>query len=554
MSNYKLFLSMMFFFLCIFPNLEAKPGVPALGGPTYLMGTDFQDSQLPFDNPDVLISMDFQDANLKDILKIFSIQSGLNFIASDAVKDRKLTLYFEGVPIRDALDKIFKANNLAYELDTKSNIFIVKDLGAPELETVTKVFYLKFASVSTSSLMTERNNTTTITSISGAGGGGSSSGSTSSSGSSSSNSSSSSSDSSGSASSSGTTKSGITEVVTKLLSSKGKVIEDPRTNSLIVTDIPTRMTVIANVITAIDVSQPQVLLEVEMVDVYKDTTDKIGLKYGTSPLTLNTVLKGASWGSKFPLGSLLGDRQKNFVDGSFAVSDGSTSAGVSTYQIVMDFIKTQTGTKFLARPKILTLNNETAEIKISANEAVGVSTTTSSNSGTVNASAERAETGVMLRVTPQINLETNEITMFVIPAVGESSTGGTFNISGTTSVSFKDPEIRYTRSMVRAKDGETIVIGGLIRRQFSETITKLPVLGDVPMLGAFFRHRNKDKDKDRELLVFITPHIIRDKAVQLAKAKTNMSILPEREQNVFPVVDRQAEIVSKLQDFEDRTQ
>ncbi|HLD82562.1 MAG TPA: secretin N-terminal domain-containing protein [Candidatus Omnitrophota bacterium] len=482
--------------------------------------------ELPFANPQVAISMDFQDVSLKDILKIFSIQSGLNFIASGAVKDRKFTLYFENVSIKDALDKIFKANNLSYELDKRANIFIVNDLGAPEVQTATKVFYLKYASVYSSSLITEKNRSTNITNLSSASGSGGTTTTTTSLG----------------------TAEGIAGVIKKLLTDKGQVVEDPRTNSLIVTDIPNRVLEIGKIIVSLDVPQPQVLLEVEMLDVFKDATDKIGLKFGTSPLTLNTVLTGASWASKFPSGSIFGDTSKNFANGSFGVNTGGTNSAVSTYQIVLDFLKTQTGTKFLARPKIITLNNETAEIKITTNEAIGTSSVQQGQgtAASTTKTAERTETGVLLKVTPQINLDTGEITMFVIPAVAESSTGGTFD-----GVTFKDPEIRYTKSMIRVKDGETIVLGGLLRKNFSETITRLPFLSDIPILGKLFTHRYKDKDRDRELLVFITPHIIVDNAGSTQLAQLKKGALADREQDtVSETGDRQVLISESLERYQ----
>ncbi|MFA5320186.1 MAG: hypothetical protein WC418_03290, partial [Candidatus Omnitrophota bacterium] len=101
------------------------------------------------------ISMDLQDVNLKDVLKIFSMQSGMNFIASEAVQERKITLYLDKVPVQDAMNKLFKANNLSYEYDRSANLFIVKDWGKPRLETITKVFYLKYATVSTSVMRSE---------------------------------------------------------------------------------------------------------------------------------------------------------------------------------------------------------------------------------------------------------------------------------------------------------------------------------------------------------------------------------------------------------------
>jgi len=516
-NNFKLSVFICMFFFCLFlPKLEAG-------------------QELPFSNPGALISMDFQDASLKDILKIFSIQSGLNFIASDAVKERKFTLYFDSVSIKDAMDKIFMANNLSYDLDKKSNIFIVNDLGAPEVQTITKIFFLKFASVSTSNIINERNNSAVITKLSDAGGNSSSS--------------------SGSSSSGSSSSKGIFDVVSKLLSEKGKLIEEPRTNSLIVNDIPSRMPMIAEVIASLDIPQQQVLLEVEMMDVLKSTTDKIGLKFGESPLTLNTVLKGATWGTKFPFGSLFGNRNYNYgadgataspTYGSFSVSDG-TNGAASTYQIVLNFIKTQSDTKYLARPRILTLNNETAEIKIVADEAIGEKTTQSGGGSvtpTTTAEAERGETGVLLRVTPQINSDTNEITMFIIPAVSSASTGITVGTQAT-----KDVEVRYTKSMIRVKDGETIVLGGLIRRQYNNTDTKLPFFGDLPLIGRLFTNKTKDTDKDRELLVFITPHIIKDTPIQLAQA-AKKGVLPEREQSTVSRVDRQGVIDASLQNFE----
>ncbi|TRZ95936.1 hypothetical protein D4R78_02235, partial [bacterium] len=122
-SAIKLFV-FIYFLSNIFPGLAAAQEVPPLNSRT-------------------TISMDLQDASLKDILKLLSQQSGLNFIASKAVQDRDITLYMDNVPIKEAMDKLFSANNLSYELDKKANIFIVKDWGEPQIETITKVFPLK---------------------------------------------------------------------------------------------------------------------------------------------------------------------------------------------------------------------------------------------------------------------------------------------------------------------------------------------------------------------------------------------------------------------------
>ena len=467
------------------------------------------DSKLPTNESEPTISMDFKDADLKDVLKLLSIQSGLNFIASEAVETRKITLYLDKVNFNDAMDKLFKVNNLSYELDKDSRIFIVKDMGKPKVDTVTRVFYLKYTSVSSANLLNEVSSNLGSSGTTGASTGSSSSAS-----------------------------SGIVAIVGKMLSANGTICEDPRTNSLIVDDIPSRMPVIAQTIAAIDVPVPQIMIEVEMLDVSKNAVDKIGFKFGQTPFT--AVLTGASIPMGFPFQSWAKTFVTDTARGSLAINSANT------YSVQLDFLRTLTDTKILARPRILTLNNQTAEIKITTQETVGTVTTTSTGGGEspiTTVSSERMETGVSLRVTPQANIETGEITMFILPSVKDTTTT---TLSGITA---KDPEERTTKSIVRINDGDTVVIGGLIRNQFSEVITKLPLLGDLPLIGRFFRHKSKEPDKERELLVFITPHILKDTDIKLAQIKKSDK-LAEREQDTVSGIDRQAVINESLSGFE----
>jgi type IV pilus assembly protein PilQ len=515
------FFVFMMFMLLFFPKLNAQ-------------------QELLFLDTEKAISLDFKDAGLKDILKIFSIQSGMNFIASEAVQDRTITLYLDNVPVKEAMDKLFKANNLFYELDRAANIFIVKDLGKPEIETVTKVFFLKYATVSSSSLKEEMSAQLRSTDI---GGGAVMSG----------------------GSSSAKWKSeddvGITQVIKKLLSTNGSVIEDFRTNSLIVREIPTRMPIITQMIAALDVPVPQVMLEVEILDVSKDAVDKMGIKfpYSLAQLDMTTAARM----TKFPLGKkgtsgqgwTMGREDETaggWTVGNWSASHfGPTIFSVLNTQLAFDFLRTQSDTKYLARPRILTLNNEPAEIKITTKEAIGirsVTTATTERLGSTTEEAEREETGVALRVTPQINLDTGEVTMFIYPRVSEATTGGTFTSTTGHSVTFKDPEVRSTKCVAKVRDAETIVVGGLIRHDFSETKTKVPILGDIPFLGGLFRHRNKDKGRERELLIFITPHIMKESALELATI--NKVRLPEREQETASSINRQETIADSLNMFE----
>ncbi len=428
---------------------------------------------------DKTISMDFEDAELSDVLKIFSQQSGMNFIAADEIRGKQVTLYFEKVPVEEALNRILKANNLTYELQSDSNIFIVKSLGPVSTQLTTRVYRLKHSSVSNSKIK----DTFTIESAEGE------------------------EDSSESSSSDGggSEDKGIKEALKRVLSNEGEVVEDPRTNSLIVSDYPDRFPAIEQTIARLDVPIPQILIEVEMLDISKSIADLMGIKPGATPLSFT----GGSRTHYYPWdqNELV---RKGSVTGSTYTSGTIDASGLTA---TLQFLKTHTDTKNLARPRILTLNNETAEIMISTDEAIGIKTITQASEGssTLSVEAERVETGVFLTVTPQANLETREITMAIQPRVIEARTGGTFQ--GQT---FKDAEERGTKSILRVPDNQTIVIGGLLRDDSEKTRTGIPILSKIPILGMAFRHKDDNKTK-RELVIFITPHILPDmKSVQSA--------------------------------------
>jgi len=412
------------------------------------------------------ISMDFKGAKLNDVLKIFSQQSGLNFIAATTASNKTLNLYFDKVPVEEALDKILSANNLTYELKQGSNVFIVKERMDSGKNLMTRIYILKHATVPSSKL----NSTFSKDN----------------------NSSKSDSDSS--------SVSGIISSIEKLLSDDGSIVEDPRTNSIIVSDLPSRFPAIEKAISRLDVRIPQILIEVEMLDISKSTSDLLGAKFGSQPISFN----GGSKTSTFPF------NLDNAVDDGFTFEDPRYTVSTLSFSgltFAINFLKTQSDTKFLANPRILTLNNEVANIHIQTNEAIGIAATNTSsaegNSSTVS-QAERVMTGVFLTVTPQANLNTREIVMAVEPKVIQATTGATFQ--GQT---FKDPEERGTKSMLRVNDGQTVIIGGLLKTDYSNTKTNVPILSKIPILGAAFRHKDKQEEQ-RELVIFITPSIIKE--------------------------------------------
>lgn len=441
------------------------------------------------------ISMDFKNANLSDVLKILSQQSGMNFIASEEISGKTVNIYLDHVSVEEALERILLANNFVYELKPDSNIFLVKKMVKSDTQMITRVYPLKHATVGSSKLYSM------LSFESGGGGGGMSGG--------------------------ATGRRGIVGAVETLLTTNGVVVEDQRTNSLVVTDIPNQFPLIEQTIARLDVRIPQILIEVEMLDVSKTTADLIGNKFGNTPMTFS----GAERDTLYPFNRNKVMENYGKTGGQGFQFEDNTEFRVGTLSfegltMTLQFLRTQSDTKNLARPQILTLNNETAEISITTDEAIGVSSVTTAAEGTSTAvaEAERVETGVHLKVTPQINSEDGEITMSIEPKVVQARTGGTFG-----NQTFKDPEVRGTKSILRVKDGDTVVIGGLLRTNVEETNTQVPLLGKIPVIGSAFRHKDKEESQ-RELIIFITPHIVEDETyVSHAQAPLFQKILREQE-------------------------
>ncbi len=411
------------------------------------------------------ISMDFQNADLKDVLKVFSQQANLNFIASENVKERKVTLYLDRVSVQDALNTLMSANNLAYEQQRDSKIFVVKEWGKPAVETITKVFPLQYARVKGYELELEEEDE----------------------------------DEDAYEEEAATT---IVDVIAQLLTEYGRVIEDTRTNSLVVTDVPSQFPQIEKAIKELDVKLPQVMIEAEIIEASLDTIDKLGITWGSSSEGELATAYGASRSLTYPF-------TKNTDDP--LIGPGGNVSGlylgyVSAMNLggILAMLTSDTDTRILARPKIMTLNNEAAEIMISSKTAISSITEQSATEGlsVQSVSAERVETGVSLRVIPQINKE-GMITMTVEPSVTNTAWSAYF------SGSFVDPKTRSAKTTVTIRDGETIIIGGLIDTETTKTIRKVPILGDIPLLGNIFRKKD-DQKNDTELIIFITPHLIKE--------------------------------------------
>lgn len=400
-----------------------------------------------------LISIDLQDANLKTVLKLFSQQSGLNFVASQNVKDRTVTIYFDNVTVEDALNYIMNANNLVYEQKPGGNIFIVKESGKPAVETVTKIYELKYAQLS--ALPTTEGEAAKDPEI--------------------------------------------ISIIKDLLSENGKIVADKRSNSLIIKDVLSQFSIIEDVLSRLDVRTPQVMIEAEVLETSTTVADQLGMNWSGS----FGAYVGPQLDVKWPLKGALIDKDLISSTGTGTMKFNGTTFSLSA-------ILSNSDTKVLARPKVLTMNNETAVIELTSETAVASVTTVASSEGAATQAsntAERIQTGITLEVTPQINKD-GYISMRIEPTVVVPVVSEFFAGTGSDA-KFVDPQSRSAKTTVMVKDGETVIIGGLISKNDTYTFEKIPFLGDIPILGSAFRYKTKS-EVDKELIIFITPRIVKE--------------------------------------------
>lgn len=415
------------------------------------------------------ISLDFKDADLKDIMKMISRQIGINFVFESGVKVDPITVFMENVPVEEALDMILSSNKLTYVFVPDTNIVRIKTIEDTQQVRETRVYQLHYSTVQSSSVggTLESGSSGGESGGSGGGGGSSSSG-------------------SDDASSLGDIKGAILSMV----GDDGMVVEDPRTNSLVVSSPVRFFPEIEKLIALMDVPVAQIVIDLEMLDVGKSDVDSLGVKFGGA---LASVTASGAIPSNENTGY---ERYKDILR---FYEEGNMTSSLNA---AINFLRTRTGSRSLARPRIMTLNNQKAEIRLQAEEVVGEKRVLGTDGAPDTFEAERMPTGIILTVTPQANMATGEILLALSPKVIEARQGLTFE-----NRSYKNPEERGIDAYLKVKSGHTIVIAGLLRSEKTNAVTKLPFLGDIPFLGMAFRYKEASVN-ERELITIVTPSIL----------------------------------------------
>jgi general secretion pathway protein D len=303
---------------------------------------------------------------------------------------------------------------------------------------------------------------------------------------------------------------------------------DKASNSLIIVASPAEYERIVEVIQSLDKRRRQVYVEALIIEASIDKVKELGTKWrvtarhneepvtigGFGTLSTTEIVDILSGLAGFTLGGM-----GNFLDVPITTvnSDGSFSTSnltVPGFAALFDMSDFQDAINILSTPQILTSDNEEAEIHVGENVPfVSKSQRDLSATNTVLSSINREDVGIRLKITPQIT-EGDYVKLDLyqeISAVKEESEVITTTVGPTTTK-------RSTKTSVVVKDKQTVVISGLMQEEEEEGLTKTPLLGDIPILGWFFKHTSKIKKK-KNLLVFVTPHIVKDSSL-LSKITT----------------------------------
>lgn len=288
----------------------------------------------------------------------------------------------------------------------------------------------------------------------------------------------------------------LTAKVTPVLSKFGEIITDKRLRLFIARDLAENFDNIDQIVKALDAPPKQVLVEAAILDISLTGSRSLGAKFLVDP-SLTPGMTDAQYQSLPP---------HTFVSTEgFAGAPGTTGSGFYVHVLKQGFraylnaLKSDVDFDVLANPRIIALNHE--EASILAGDQIGyLSSKTTSSSGGTSTVIEQVsffETGIKLVFTPHIT-EDGFILMEMHPEVSEGQLG-------ENKLPFK--KTTETTTKVLVKDGQTILLGGLIRERNKNTETGIPLLSNLPFLGTLFRKKEIVKEK-REMIVLITPHII----------------------------------------------
>jgi len=257
----------------------------------------------------------------------------------------------------------------------------------------------------------------------------------------------------------------------------------PNSTRLVLSGSSRSIELAKTLIAKLDVAEPLVELDTEVLEVDEGVQKQLGFKFPTPVLatTYTEIAPTSTTGVPAQLGRLQ-----------------ALTRTALTLEAELDFLISTNRARILEDPRITTFSGRTASLR--AGETVNILTTTGGGTGTVaTTQVQSFQTGVTLDITPVVNAD-DYVTVTLHPSVN--------SIAGTSAAGVPNIQNRDTTTTIGLHDGETIVVGGLIEDEDSRTVTKVPILGDLPLIGRLFQDVGVNHTRN-ELIVTVTPHILK---------------------------------------------
>ncbi|MBA7484291.1 Type IV pilus biogenesis and competence protein PilQ [subsurface metagenome] len=399
------------------------------------------------------ISVNFSNTPIDDVIRIIADQANMNIIKSPKVVG-DVTATLTEVPLEEVLNNILTLHGYSYVVDRNMiRVAPLEDIATVDERLISRTYRIYYADV------TE-----------------------------------------------------IEKALSKFVSKRGSLSFSPATSNIIVTDTETKIKAIDKFIEEIDRITPQILVEVRIYDITTDEDFDLGIEWNvgrnSTERTSVTVPDSTSFGVGMDTTvgdstSTRGERQRTstpFVAGSYdELTGGSIRFGILNdavdIDIALNILHEQDFAKLLANPRIMVLDNETATFEIIREIPYTERTTTSAGSDTQT--VQFKEVGVKLKVTPHVTRD-SMVRLHIQPEFGVRVGTG----SGTPTV-----DTRKLDTIALVKDNQTVVLGGLRKNETTQDTWKVPLFGDIPLLGGLFRSETESIEIS-ELVIFITPRII----------------------------------------------
>ena len=419
------------------------------------------------------LSLNFQDIPIRAVLQLIADFTSLNVVVSDSVAGN-LTLRLKNVPWDQALDIILKSKGLSKR--ESGNVILIapsEEVAAQEkidLEARQKVEEL--APLETAFIEVNFAKVTELQKL--------------------------------------------FEGEQTLLSPRGYAIIDERTNSLMLKDTGENLNEVRRILTRLDVPVRQVLVESRIVIANEDFTKEFGTRFGATLVDVNgsgiTTTSGSAFGTNTSVGSALDNLNTTGSPGPVEIGSlnerlnvnlpvvgaaGSFALAILGSDHLLDLelsaLHAEKNGEIISSPRVITADRREAFIE----QGVEIPYLSASSSGATRVEFKKAV--LSIKVVPQI---TPDDRIILDLTVNKDSVGQVF--SGIPSV-----DTREVSTQVLVNNGETVVLGGIYETTSRDEITKVPVLGDLPLVGSLFRHNLRTDEKD-ELLIFVTPKILKD--------------------------------------------